>query len=124
MRVLIVESNPSLGRIWSRHLTRMGCGVLQVSGQVDAIDALEQQEYNAIVLNLVLEGESAFAVADYASYKHPQAKVVFVTDTTFFSDGSIFALVPNACAFVRQQTPPDDLAAIVTHYAGGDETAP
>jgi DNA-binding response OmpR family regulator len=123
MRVLIVESNPNLGRIWSRHLARMGCDVLQVSGQVDAIDALEQQDYSAIVLNLVLEGESAFAVADYASYKRPHAKVVFVTDTTFFSDGSIFALVPNACAFVRQQTPPDDLAAIVTHYAGTDETA-
>jgi hypothetical protein len=54
-----------------------------------------------------------------ASYRQPGAKVIFVTDTTFFSDGSIFRHIPNACAFIRAETPPDDLVAIVEHYGEG-----
>lgn len=118
MRILIVEGNPSLGRIWCDHLERLGYEVVLVTGQDGAVKYLEDESFNAIVLNLVLKGGSAFAVADYASYKRPDAKVIFVTDTSFFSDGSIFALVPNACAYVQEKTPPNDLAAIVAHYAG------
>lgn len=118
MQILIVEENKKLGCIWRAHLERLGFEVTLVSGQSGAVRALEEVSFNAIVMNLVIKGESAFAVADYASYKRPNAKVIFVTDTSFFSDGSIFALAPNACSFVRRTTPPDDLAAIVAHYAG------
>ena len=44
----------------------------------------------------------------------------FVTNTTFFSDGSIFAHAQNARAFLQSNTPPEDLAAMVVHYAGYD----
>jgi hypothetical protein len=46
--------------------------------------------------------------------------VIFVTDTSFFSDGSIFNLAANACAFIQTNTPPEDIAALVEHYAGSD----
>jgi hypothetical protein len=64
-----------------------------------------------------LDDGSAFAVADYASFRHPDAGVIFVSNTSFFSDGSIFQLCSNACAFVPSATQPDDLAAMVEHYA-------
>ena len=70
-----------------------------------------------IVLDLVLGEGSAFAVADFASYRRPQARIIFVTNTTFFSDGSIFSICPNACAYVQSATPPEDIAAMVEHYA-------
>ena len=37
----------------------------------------------------------AMAVADFASYRRPEARVIFVTNTSFFSDGSIFAHSPS-----------------------------
>jgi len=40
-----------------------------------------------------------------------------VTNTSFFSDGSIFQVSNNACAYVQSETPPEDLAAMVEHYA-------
>jgi DNA-binding response OmpR family regulator len=116
MRVLIVESAPDLGRLWQRHLERSGARVDLVPDQSGAVRLMNLGAYNVIVLNLVLTDGSAFAVADYASYRCPAAKVIFVTNTTFFSDGSIFQHIPNACAFVRTETPPDDLAALVEHY--------
>ncbi len=119
MKVLIVESNPELGRLWQRHLQRQGCEVTLVASQETAILALYASDFEIIVLDLVLDDGSALAVADFASYRRPEARVIFVTNTTFFSDGSIFAHSPNACAYVQSGTPPEDLAAMVEHYAAG-----
>ncbi|WP_370642175.1 hypothetical protein [Yoonia sp. I 8.24] len=81
-----------------------------------AISALEDQVFDVIVLDLVLQEGGALAVADVASYRQPKANVVFVTNTSFFSDGSIFNHSPNARAFIESTTSPTDLAAIVEHY--------
>ncbi|MEX0310859.1 MAG: response regulator transcription factor [Tateyamaria sp.] len=116
MNVLIVESRPELGAVWQRHVERQGASVALVCGQEEAIQHLRQNTPDIIVLDLVLDDGSALAVADFASYRHPNARVIFVTDTTFFSDGSIFAHAGNACAFVPAGTRPEDLAAMVEHY--------
>ncbi|MFT7597077.1 MAG: DNA-binding NtrC family response regulator [Paracoccaceae bacterium] len=117
MNVLIVESKPELGLLWRRHLERLGADVTLVHSQEAAILALYGTDFEIIVLDLVLDQGSALAVADFASYRRPEARVIFVTNTSFFSDGSIFAHSPNACAYVQSETPPEDLAAMVEHYA-------
>lgn len=116
MQVLIVESDPNLGRLWARHLDRMGAAVSVAGTQLAAVETLRTVDINVIVLDLMVRDGSAFAIADFASYRRPDARIIFVTNTTFFSDGSIFQHIPNACAFVQSQTPPADLAAIVEHY--------
>lgn len=119
MKVLIVENNPELGKLWQRHLQRQGADVTLVTSQESAILALYASEFEILVIDLVLDEGSALAIADFASYRRPEARVIFVTNTTFFSDGSIFAHSPNACAYVQSATPPEDLAAMVEHYAAG-----
>jgi len=117
MNVLIVQNNLTLGQMWQRHLKRHG-HIADISVNQDAaIDRLSAQFYPIIILDVVLDGGSAIAVADYASYRHPDARVIFVTNSSFFSDGSIFQLCSNACAFVPSATQPEDLAAMVEHYA-------
>ncbi|MCP3969499.1 MAG: hypothetical protein GY717_04120 [Rhodobacteraceae bacterium] len=117
MRVLIVEGNPELARLWSGHLERQGGEVVLAVNEYDAIETLRYQDVDVIVLDLVLTAGSAFAVADFASYSHPAARVVFVTNTSFFSDGSIFRHIPNACAFLPSAMEPEDLAAVIDHYS-------
>ncbi|MCW3780512.1 response regulator transcription factor [Defluviimonas salinarum] len=116
MRVLIVESDPNLGWLWKRHLERFATDVHLADGQAAAVSFLDREPADVIVLDLVLAEGSALAVADYASYRHPASRIVFVTNTSFFSDGSIFRHIPNACAFLPSATPPEDLAAVVEHY--------
>ncbi len=116
MHVLIVQSNAQLGLLWQRHLERLGAVVELATSGSAAVDALEVHAFDVIVLDLVLGEGSALTVADVANYRLPDANVIFVTDTTFFSDGSIFAHSANARAFVEKATPPQDLAAIVEHY--------
>ncbi len=121
MKVLIVESEDGLARVWQRHLQRLGMIVARKKGQTDAIDHLAQNDTDIIILNIVLEEGSALAVADYASYRLPDARVIFVTNTSFFSDGSIFSFACNACAFLPCSTPPEDIAAMVEHYGASSD---
>lgn len=116
LNVLIVESQPELGQLWQRHLERQGMHVARVGTQAAATEFLAENDTDIIILDLVLDEGSALAVSDYANYRQPDARVIFVTNTTFFSDGSIFAHSANARALVPSATPPDDLAAMVEHY--------
>lgn len=116
MRVLIVQSNANLGQLWCRHLERLQATVTVVQTGAQALSLVEADVFDVIVLDLVLNEGSALTVADFAEFRQPDANVVFVTDTTFFSDGSIFSHSANARAFIQTATPPDDLAAIVHYY--------
>lgn len=116
MRVLIVQSNAHLGKLWQRHLERLEATVTRVQTGAEALRLVEAEPFDVIVLDLVLSEGSALTIADVLQFRQPDANVVFVTDTTFFSDGSIFTHSANARALVETATPPDDLAAIVHHY--------
>lgn len=117
MSVLIVESRSELGTLWQRHLERHGMDVTLVTSQDAAIQHLSRHPTDIIILDLVLEDGSALALADYANYRQPDARVIFVTNTTFFSDGSIFSFSANARALVPMDTRPEDIAAMVEHYS-------
>ena len=117
MNVLIVEHERALSLLWRRHIERQGMRVWVAHSQDEAITRLMHHPVDVIILNLVLPDGSAFAISDFASYRCPSARVIFVTQNSFFSDGSIFALANNACALVQTHTPPEDLAALVEHHA-------
>lgn len=123
MRVLIVQSNPELSHVWGRYLERLGATVAHVETGGAALALLQTNIFDVIVLDLVLREGSALTVADFANFNMPRANVVFVTDTTFFSDGSIFSHSANARAFVETKTPPRDLAEIVHYYGGAQAHA-
>ncbi len=116
MQVLIVGGDAGLASVWAGHLERQGALVTHVESEQDAIDAIEAMQVDVLVLNVVLEFGSAFAVADFASFRQPDARIIFVTNTSFFSDGSIFRHIPNTCAHIPGAIPPEDLAALVEHY--------
>ncbi len=117
MTVLIVESSTQLGPLWQGHLERAGVRTILVTGADAATRLLQVEPVEVIILDLVLEEGNALAVADFASFRQPECRVIFVTNTSFFSDGSIFQLCANACAFVPSATKPDDLTLIVQHYS-------
>jgi DNA-binding NtrC family response regulator len=116
MRVLIVEHNEDLGRLWASFLDRQGLNVTLATCQKDAIAAMRFEEFDALVLELVLPDGGAIAISDYATYRFPEAPIITVTNSSFFSDGSIFDLIPNARGMMRTPLRPSDLAAMVEHY--------
>jgi DNA-binding NtrC family response regulator len=116
MRVLIVEHNADLGRLWSRFLARRGVDSDLATSQAEAIKFLRFNDYDALVLELVLPDGGAIAISDYATYRNPAVPIITVTNSSFFSDGSIFELIPNARSMMSVPVRPDDLAAVVEHF--------
>ncbi len=114
--VLIVESDAALGSIWARHIQRFGAETTLAQSQDQAVAELSEEDFDVVILNLNLADGSALAVTDYASYRRPGTKVIFVSSSSFFSDGSVFNFMANACAMVPHGTPPDDLAALVDYH--------
>lgn len=117
MNILIVQDNAALGRVWANHLDRLEAHTTLTASVDEAVNQILVHRFDVVVINLVLQGGSAFSIADVVYLHQPTVNVIFVTDTSFFSDGSIFAHVANARAMLETATPPEDLAAIVHHYA-------
>jgi DNA-binding NtrC family response regulator len=117
MHVLIVEEHQSRGQIWKQFMERQGATVCFVSSSNAATDALNCQKFDALVINIAMANSAILAVSDLAGYKNPDIAIITVTSGSFFSDGSIFKLIPNACGCVGGDVPPKDLADMVSHYA-------
>lgn len=117
MNVMIVESRVPLAQLWQRHLQRSGAQVWLAASEDEAFELLATERFQVIILDVVLEQGSALSVSDMAQFRQPEARIIFVTNTGFFSDGSIFNLCANACAYLPSTTSPDDLTSMVHHYA-------
>ena len=122
MGILIVESDAGLAGVWARHLRRHHHQVDVAASQAEAESVMPRQDVRVLILSLVLVAGSALAVADFASYRRPDARVLFVTRRSFFSDGSIFKLAPNAAGFLGTNIEPEDLTALVDHHAAVGST--
>lgn len=114
--ILIVASNLDLSAIWAKHLERQDHSVIVVASQTKAVEFLCEQTPDVIVLDVMLDDGSAIATADFASYRCPETRIVFVTRSTFFSDGSLFQHIPNTAAIIPEKTKPTDLAEIVAYH--------
>lgn len=115
MRVLIAENNADLGRFWGRFLERRGCTVTLATTQKEATAAMRFHDFDALVIDLILPDGGAIALSDYATYRFPDIAIITVTSTDFFSDGSLFSVIPNARGIMRAPFRPDDLAALLEH---------
>lgn len=123
MQVLIVEHNPDLARIWSGFLARQGMTCVVADAGAEAYAALRVRDFDALVLDMELPEGEALRVADYASYRNPDIPIIAVTARGFFSDGTIFELIPNARGLLRSPLRPEDMAALVEHYGARSAAA-
>lgn len=116
MKILVIESDTALGEIWCRHLQRQGNKVTLASDEKQAIDLLRFSPFDVLVLDISTQNASVLGISDYATYRNPDVAIIVVTANSFFSDGSIFELIPNARGYLHTPVQPDDLAALVEHY--------
>lgn len=124
MRVLIAQHNADLGKIWAGFLEREGIDVSLALSQAEALKLLRAQEFDALVLEMVMPDGGAIAIADFAAYRFPDAPVITVNSSSFFSDGSIFQLLPNVHSVLQAPIEGNDLAAMVSHLHNKQKSNP
>ncbi|MAQ52413.1 MAG: hypothetical protein CMK97_15910 [Pseudomonas sp.] len=115
--VVITGAASGIGLGLAQAFAAQGARLELVDRNAQALAAtVEQLSAVTQVHGRVLDLNDDAAVADYASYRLPDARVICVTNTSFFSDGSIFAHMGNASTLVPMGTPPEDIAAMVEYY--------
>ncbi|MCK0126198.1 response regulator [Gelidibacter sp. F2691] len=124
MRILIIEENPDLAKIWSAHLVRQGMHVSHAATKPQATALLSNQDFDAILLDADIDGGRPFALADFIAYRLPKARIIFVTSTSFFSDVSVFSLASNAHACVPADSEPADIVSLVDYHARAAQNDP
>lgn len=115
MRVLVVQDNTDLGSVWCRFLQRNGVEACLATSELEASTALADERFDVMVLEPVLDGGGGLGIADIAAYRHPDMPIIAVTKSDFFSDGSIFSIIPNARGLLRAPIIPEDLIAYLKH---------
>lgn len=113
----MVQDNTDLGALWCAFLRRRGLVVSLAGSGEEALSALAQDEYDALIIEPVLSGGGGLPVADFATYRNPDIVIIAVTKSNFFSGGSIFDLMPNARGLLRTPVRPEDIAAYVEHFS-------
>lgn len=116
MQVLIVESDFDRAATWAGLLRHQDWRVTHAATAQEAIRLLDHDTFRIIVLNLDLACGEALSVPVYAGYRQPTARVVVVTRSGMFNDGSIFQVCSNACGYLSVQADPADLVALVDHH--------
>ncbi len=121
MRVLIFDEAGELSCRWQSDLRQRGHDASRETTCDAALSGLRSQRPDVIVANLAPLPADAFLLADIAAVFTPQTRVVFVTQTQEFADGSVFRLAQNACAQVPDTIPPGDLTALVEYHGRSRE---
>ena len=118
MDVLIVQTRPCLSALWRKHLEKVDAVVAEASTQYEANSYLMELRFDAIIMDLLLENGSALVIAEMAGFHQPEAKLILMTRSSAFCDGSIYFHFSNVCGLLPVGTSPGDIAALVAHHAG------
>lgn len=102
LQVLIVQSDRQLALEWAEHLRREGQIVHVTHGQRGAVTVLQLYAIEVMLLDLVLEEGAALAVADFAGFRQPQCRVIFLTNTAVFRTGRSSLIPPTPARSSRR----------------------
>ena len=116
VQVLIVEANADLAGIWAAFLVRQGMRCTLAQTPAEAYAALRAGPFDALILDMDVSEDESVPVADFATYRNPEIPIIVVTAKTFFSDGLVFQLIPNARGMLHSPLRLEDMAALVEHY--------
>jgi DNA-binding NtrC family response regulator len=92
-QVLVVDNDPEMLNLLRQHLEREGRIVTAVSSGDDAVKALEQNSFDVVLTDLVMDGIDGWAVLQETQRRQPSARVVLMT---------AFASLETAIDAIRQ----------------------
>ncbi|WP_299813766.1 VpsR-related response regulator [uncultured Jannaschia sp.] len=99
------------------NLAQEGVEMHFATSQHEAAIWLCENEPSVVLIDLSLEDGSPLAVANFCSYRRPEARVVLRGNGQLFSDGSIFSLIDNVHALVADHATENDLSALLSFHA-------
>lgn len=116
MRILIVEDDTLLGRLWTLALRKGGHDAVHVGSASAARKSLMVRPADMIVLDLNLGSEGGLTLATLAGYVNPHCRVIVVTGTQLFPRGELFSINHSIAAVMRKPVDLREMLAMVEHH--------
>lgn len=77
--VLVVDDDAVVVRSINRVLTERGCQVRETLSGVEALDALELKDYDAVFADIRMPGMDGLELASLMKRRHPETPIVMIT---------------------------------------------
>jgi DNA-binding response OmpR family regulator len=115
-RVLVLDDDPAMQRLVRLLLTRAGFRVDVVARGNAAIDAIQQQSYDAMLLDLMMPVEGGMTVIKHLRLHRPELlrRVVLLTSTP---DAVLRTIAGDVSGIVKKPFVADELIAAVERVA-------
>ncbi len=110
MNVLLLEPDPRHAAAQQRSLARAGHTVTCANSVHQAVDCVRSCAPELLVMELMVDGQTALPVADYAAFACPEAEIVMIVQGGLFAHGELYQIAPNLAWVLRD---PEDTAALV-----------
>lgn len=86
IRILLVEDDRDLGYLLAQYLQISGFAPTQVYNGIEARQALEKEDFDIAVIDVMMPQEDGFALAEKLVLSHPQLPFLFVTARSLKED--------------------------------------
>lgn len=86
--VLIIEDEPAISRVLDLKLKQIGINTTLVSDGNVALDVIKSQNFDCILLDLILPGVDGFTVLEKIREKSKSSKVIVMTNLGQIEDKS------------------------------------
>ncbi len=116
MRILIVEDDITLGRLWTLAVERAGHDALHVATAGAARKSLMVRPADMILLDLNLGSESGLSLATLAGYVNPSCRIIVATGSQLYPRGELFAMERTIAAVMRKPVDLREMMAMVEHH--------
>jgi DNA-binding NtrC family response regulator len=116
MKILIVEDDAMLGRLWLLAFQKAGHDAVHVKSASAARKSLMVRPADMIILDLNLGSEGGLTLATLAGYVNPQCRVIVVTGTQLFPHGELFSMDRSIAAVMRKPVDLREMLAMVEHH--------
>lgn len=124
MRVLLLEDDPALRFALAQALEDAGHNVHAAASILGAVEILEQEIPDLLLLDLMIGSEASIQIADLAAYRAPNAEVVYLTGSNRFPSGELFELSTNASLVLRKPIDVRHLQSYIGHLEATRHSAP
>ncbi|MBU1998559.1 MAG: response regulator [Candidatus Omnitrophota bacterium] len=78
-KILVVDDEPDVGVILKHNLSLRNFNVTAASSGEEALRYLAKEEFDLVVLDIILHGTSGHAVARIIKKTHPKTKIIVIT---------------------------------------------
>ncbi len=116
LEVMVLDDEPTVGKRLKQALTKIGCTVETFVDPLQALDRIDEKEFDVIITDVVMKEATGVQVLEHAMKRSPRTKVIVISAFAMMSLARE-AMEKGAFDFVAKPFHVEDLREVVLRAA-------